>query len=75
VPLFAADLIAIALDTLTPTERRVIDIYFYDSKGVFAVARQTGLRKREAEGVLESAISKLHAYMLRRGVRSVRDVL
>jgi hypothetical protein len=73
--LFAADLVDAALDTLTPVERRVIDIHFFDGKTVFAVARKIGMRKREAEGVLESAVSKLHAYMLRRGVHSIGDFL
>lgn len=73
--LTAADLVAAALDTLTPAERQAIDIHIYDGRGVFTVARRIGLRKREAESLLEAAISKLHAYMLRRGIRGSADVL
>jgi DNA-directed RNA polymerase specialized sigma24 family protein len=71
----AAEILAHALEQLSPELRSVVEAHVFDDQSVYTLVRRRGLPKRDIESTLAAAFDAMRYALVRRGVRGVGDVV
>lgn len=73
--LFAADLVAAAIDCLDPELAAIAKEHFLGGASVFKIQRHRRMKRKEVETCISKAVDEMREYMRRRGIRKAADIM
>jgi DNA-directed RNA polymerase specialized sigma24 family protein len=71
----AADFVSFATSALPPDVRTVVEAHFLDGDSIFKIQRRFGVKRRDVEAMIETALAEMGMAFRSHGVRGMTDVI